>query len=114
MRLEDVTTGFQYQDQIGVLFGENCTFFTGMAEGINASMNLSLLASLQDPATREALYAEVLIQGVLSGRSVDPEELAAGFQNQALVEMIQRYLRKTSDVSNSKPLKKNRRCDNST
>ena len=35
MRLEDVTTGFQYIESIGKLFGEDCSFFVGMIEGIN-------------------------------------------------------------------------------
>ena len=63
MRLEDVTTGFQYLESIGKLFGEDCTFFTGMIEGINEKMNLDLLTCLKDPKTREVLYAEVLIRG---------------------------------------------------
>ena len=35
MRLEDVVTGFQYLEDIGKLFGEDCSFYTGMIEGIN-------------------------------------------------------------------------------
>ena len=35
MRLEDVITGFRYMEDIGKLFGEDSTFFTGMVEGIN-------------------------------------------------------------------------------
>lgn len=30
MKLEDVTTGFQYIESIGRLFGEDCSFFVGM------------------------------------------------------------------------------------
>ena len=95
MRLEDVLTGFRYLESIGRLFGEDCTFFTGMVEGINEKMNLDLLTYLKDPMTREALYAEVLIQGILTGRTVDMEEIEAGFQNRKMVEVIRRYLTKT-------------------
>ena len=95
MRLEDVVTGFRYLESIGRLFGEDCTFFTGMVEGINEKMNLDLLTYLKDPMTREALYAEVLIQGILTGRTVDMEEIEAGFQNRKMVEVIRRYLTKT-------------------
>ena len=94
MRLEDVVTGFRYMESIGKLFGEDCSFFTGMVEGINEKMNMDLLAYLKDPMTREALYAEVLIQGILSGRTVDMEEIEASFQNKKMVEVIRRYLAK--------------------
>ena len=97
MRLEDVVTGFRYMESIGKLFGEDCSFFTGMVEGINEKMNMDLLAYLKDPMTREALYAEVLIQGILSGRTVDMEEIEASFQNKKMVEVIRRYLAKAGE-----------------
>ncbi len=95
MRLEEVVTGFRYMEEIGRLFGENCTFFTGMIEGINEKMNIDLLAYLKDPQTREVLYAEVLIQGILSGRTVELDEIEANFQNRKIVKTIRRYLEKT-------------------
>ena len=94
MRLEDVITGFHYLEHIGELFGEDSTFFTGMIEGINEKMNMDLLTYLKDPMTREVMYAEVLIQGILSGRTVDMDEIEANFQNKAMVETIRHYLSK--------------------
>ena len=96
MRLEDVMTGFRNIESIGVLFGEDSTFFTGMIEGINEKMNMDLLTYLKDPQTREVMYAEVLIQGILSGRTVDMDEIEAGFQNKRMVETIRRYAQKAS------------------
>ena len=96
MKLEDVMTGFQYMQRIGKLFGEDCTFFTGMIEGINEKMNIDLLTCLKDPMTREVMYAEVLIQGILSGRTVDMDEIEANFQNKKMVETIRRYLAKAN------------------
>ena len=96
MRLEDVTTGFQYIESIGKLFGEDCTFFVGMIEGINEKMNIDLQTYLKDPKTREVMYAEVLIQGILSGRTVDMDEIEANFQNEKMVKTIRRYLAKAS------------------
>ena len=96
MRLEDVMTGFRNIESIGVLFGEDSTFFTGMIEGINEKMNMDLLTYLKDPQTREVMYAEVLIQGILSGRTVDMDEIEAGFQNKRMVETIRRYTQKAS------------------
>ncbi|MBR2676852.1 MAG: helix-turn-helix transcriptional regulator [Solobacterium sp.] len=94
MKLEDVITGFQYIENIGTLFGEDCTFFVGMVNGINEKMNIDLLTYLKDPKTREVMYAEVLIQGILSGRTVDMEEIEANFQNEKMIHTIRRYLAK--------------------
>ena len=96
MRLEDVVTGFQYLEDIGKLFGEDCTFFTGMIEGINEKMHMDVLTCLKDPMTREVMYAEVLIQGILSGRTVDMDEIEASFQNQHMIETIRRYIAKAN------------------
>ena len=97
LHLEDVMTGFQYMERIGTLFGEDCTFYTGMIDGINEKMNIDLQTYLKDPMTREVMYAEVLIQGILSGRTIDMEEIEANFQNKKMVEMIRRYIVKTSE-----------------
>ncbi|MBQ4506413.1 MAG: helix-turn-helix transcriptional regulator [Firmicutes bacterium] len=94
MKLEDVITGFQYMESIGKLFGEDCSFFTGMIDGINEKMNIDLLTCLKDPKTREVMYAEVLIQGILSGRTVDMDEIEANFQNEKMIDTIRRYIAK--------------------
>ena len=97
MRLEDVVTGFQYLEDIGKLFGEDCSFYTGMIEGINEKMNMDILSYLKDPMTREVMYAEVLIQGILAGRTVDMEEIEKAFQNKKMVETIRGYRNKAAD-----------------
>ena len=80
MRLEDVNTGFDYLERIGKLFGEDCS-----------------LSYLKDPMTREVMVAEVLIQGILSGRTVDMDEIEANFRNRKMVETIRRYVDKTRE-----------------
>ena len=97
MRVEDVVAGFHHMEEIGRLFGTDSTFFTGMVEGINRKMNIDLLSCLADPMIREVLYAEALIQGILSGRSVDMEEVEAVFQNRKMVETIRRYVLKAEE-----------------
>ena len=96
--MEDVIEGFRCMEEIGALFGEDSTFFTGMVEGIDRKMNIDLLAYLKDPRSREAMYAEVLIQGIMSGRTVDMEEIEASFKNKKMVETIRRYLRKAGEA----------------
>lgn len=95
MHLEDVLTGFRNLESIGELFGEDCTFYTGMVEGINRKMNIDLLSYLKIPAAREVMVAEVLIQGILSGRTVDMQEIEDYFENKNMVETIRGYLSKT-------------------
>ncbi len=97
MHLADVKKGFECIEAVGELFGENSTFFTGMIEGINTKMNIDLLSYLKVPTTREVMYAEVLIQGILSGRSVDITEIEENFENPNMVEVIRDYLRKTDE-----------------
>lgn len=97
MRLEDVIIGFEHLEDIGRCFGENCTFYTGMIEGINEKMNIDILTYLREPMTREVMYAEVLIQGILEGRTVDIDEIEASFKNKKMVEVIRNYLSKTEE-----------------
>ena len=97
MHIEDVRMGFQCMENIGHLLGEDSTFFTGMIEGINSKMNIDLLAYLKDPMTREVLEAEVLIQGIMSGKTVDMKEIENAMKNKKMVEVIRGYLSKTND-----------------
>lgn len=97
MRAEDVVKGFRCMEEIGKLFGEDSTFFTGMVEGINARMNIDLLAYLKDPIAREVMYAEALIQGILSGRTVDMEEVERVIHREKMRETIRRYLSKAGE-----------------
>lgn len=94
MRVQDVMEGFQHMEAIGKCFGENCTFYKAMIEGINTSMNMDIIEYLHDPDTRQVMYAEVIIQGILEGRTVDIDEVDALFSNKHMVETIRRYLEK--------------------
>ena len=91
MRVEDVVAGFEHIEAIGRCFGENCDFFTGMVEGINAKMDIDLLGYMSRRDTLEVLWAEVLIQGLLAGRTVDPDDVRANFTNQKMVAQIEKY-----------------------
>ncbi len=97
MKLEDVQKGFAYIEEIGRLFGEDSTFYQGMIEGINKKMNIDLLTYLKVPTTREVMYAEVLIQGILSGKTVDMDEIENSFNNRNMVDTIRDYLGKMKD-----------------
>ena len=71
-------------------------FFTGMVEGINRKMNIDLLEYLKKRNTREVLWAEALIQGILAGRTVDMNEVEANFTNKKMVAEIKKYAAKYS------------------
>ncbi len=97
MHMDDVIEGFKCIEDIGRCFGENSTFYTGMVEGINNKMNIDLIPYMRDPMTRDVLYAEVLIQGILSGMTVDIEEIESSLKNKKMVEVIKGYIAKTND-----------------
>lgn len=59
-------------------------------------MNIDFLTYLKDPMIREVLYAKALIQGIISGRTVDMDEIEADFKNKKMIETIKRCLAKTS------------------
>ena len=96
MSVEDVITGFENMESIGRYFGENSDFFTGMVEGINRKMNIDLLEYLKKRNTREVLWAEALIQGILAGRTVDLNEVEANFTNKKMIAEIKKYIAKYS------------------
>ena len=95
MHMEDVIRGFDDIEDIGNCFGRDCNFFTGMVEGINSKMNIDLLEYMQNPKTREVLWAEVIIQGILSGRTIDMYEIEACFTNKKMIAEIKKYYEKT-------------------
>ncbi len=97
MHMDDVIEGFRCIEDIGRCFGEDSTFYTGMVEGINSKMNIDLIPYMRDPMTRDVLYAEVLIQGILSGMTVDIEEIESSLKNKKMVEVIKGYIAKTND-----------------
>ena len=96
MRVEDVATGFEHIKDLRRCFGENCDFFTGMVEGINKKMDVDLLTYMGRRDTLEVLWAEVLIQGLLAGRTVDMDDVRANFTNQKMVAQIEKYAAKAA------------------
>ena len=96
LRVEDVIIGFENLEDIGRYFGEDSDFFTGMVEGINQKMNIDLLEYLRRRETREVLWAEVLIQWILSGRTMDRDEVKACFTNRKMIAEIEKYLEKAA------------------
>jgi len=97
MKLEDIINGFECIENIGKYFGEDSTFYTGMIEGINNKMNIDILTYLKDPKTREVMYAEVLIQGILNGKTVDMDEIRVNFKNKKMIDTIQSFLDKIEE-----------------
>ena len=96
MRVEDVVIAFECMEDIGRYLGENSDFFTGMVEGINKKMDIDLLTYLSRRETREVLWAEALIQGLLAGRTVDLDEVRAEFTNKKMIAQIEKYEKKVA------------------
>ena len=98
MRVEDVVIGFEHIADIGKCFGGTSDFFTGMVEGINRKMNIDLLEYMGRQDTLEVLWAEVLIQGVLAGRTVDMDDVNANFTNKKMAAQIEKYVKKAASA----------------
>lgn len=89
MSIKDVEKGFKAIEDIKKYFGEKSLFYTGMIEGINNKMNLDLEEGLNNNQIRKVLVAEVLIQGVNSGKYyVDLEEVNNYFESKKIIEHI--------------------------
>ena len=97
IRVQDVVEGFEHIEAIGRCFGEDSLFYIGMVDGINEKMNMDLIPYLRDPKTREALIAEVLIQGIMNGCTVDMDEVREAIHNPNMVRAIEGYLAKTDE-----------------
>ncbi len=94
MSIEDVISGFESIENIRRVFGEHSDFFTGAIEGINRKMNIDLLEYMKNRTTIEVLWAEVIIQGILVGRTVDMKEVEANFTNAKMIGEIKKYAEK--------------------
>lgn len=89
MSIKDVEKGFKAIEDIKKYFGKKSLFYTGMIAGINNKMNLDLEEGLNNNQIRKVLVAEVLVQGVNSGKYyVDLEEVNNYFESKKIIEHI--------------------------
>ena len=68
-----------------------------MIDGINEKMNIDLLEYMNNRKTLEVLWAEVLIQGILTDRIVDMDEVEEEFTNMKMISEIKKYVKKTEE-----------------
>ena len=104
MHVKDVLEGFEHIEAVGRCFGEDSLFYTGMVEGINSKMNIDIISYLANPQTRDVMIAEVLIQGILNGYTLDMNEVRTNISNPQMIQVIEGYLAKTDDTVSSNPL----------
>lgn len=89
MSIKDVEKGFKAIEDVRKYFGEKSLFYIGMVEGINNKMNLDLEESMNNQRYKKILVAEVLLQGINSGKYyVDLEEVKQYFENKKVLEHI--------------------------
>ena len=89
MSIKDVENGFKAFEDVRKYFGEKSLFYIGMVEGINNKMNLDLEESMNNQHYKKILVAEVLLQGINSGKYyVDLEEVKQYFENKKVLEHI--------------------------
>ncbi len=89
MSIKDVENGFKAIFDVKKYFGEKSLFYIGMIEGINSKMNMDLEEHIKNPKYRHVLIAEVLLQGITSGKYyVDMNEVKDFFGSSKLVDHI--------------------------
>ena len=104
MHVKDVVEGFEHIEAVGRCFGVDSLFYIGMVDGINQKMNIDIISYLANPQTRDVMIAEVLIQGILNGYTLDMNEVRAYVNNPQMLQVIEGYLAKTDDAASSNPL----------
>lgn len=104
IHVSDVVEGFEHIKAIGRCFGETSTFYTGMIEGINHKMNIDIISYLNNPQALEAMIAEVLIQAIMNGYTLDMDEVKQYISSPNLIRAIDGYLLKTQQDSADYPL----------
>lgn len=91
--IDDIKQGFNALEDMRVFFGEKSTFYQGAIEGINAKMNIDIEAYLNDSHSRECMLAEAIVQYLLNGYTVDPEDIDLHIQAEKMRATIKKYMR---------------------
>ncbi len=92
MQVAHILEGLDALNNLKGALGRDSLIYQGAMEGINAKLNTDIEAALNDPAQKEVIVTELIIQGILSGQSVELNEVKETLKNPALIKLIMRYL----------------------
>ena len=81
-----IVAGFEYLSLTKNCFGEDSLFYQGIVEGISNKMNFNFAEALK--VNVEVLYTEVVIQYLLSGYTVDIQEVKQYITNDRYINEI--------------------------
>lgn len=97
INVSDVILGFEAFESVKKCFGAESYFYRGMVEGTNKKMQMDIESYLANPAHREILYAEVILQAIQFEHAyVDLEEVRSFFKNEKMIHLIEEYSQKYS------------------
>jgi transcriptional regulator with XRE-family HTH domain len=90
--VNDIAEGFKALENLRVYFGKDSSFYQGAIEGINAKMNIDFEQYMKDNRYKEVMFAEVIIQYLMSGYYMDLDEIKQFVKSEKLIALIGKYL----------------------
>ena len=94
IRVESIIEGFNYLEDVKNCFGEHSTFYKGMINGIDSTMNIDIVNSLKDPYHKEVMITEVILQYIMEGYKVDMIEASNHIKSDKMLKIIAEYIEK--------------------
>lgn len=92
IQIADIKEGFNALEDLKVFFDENSTFYRGAIEGINSKMNIDVEEYLKDEYSREVMLSEAIIQYLMNGYIIDPNEINIEIKSEHMRNMIKKYI----------------------
>lgn len=93
INISNILKGFKVLEDLKLYFGSKSTFYLGAIEGINNKMNIDFEESIKDDYIKEVLIAEVIIQYLMDGYTVNKTELDTFIKSEKMKNTIEKYIK---------------------
>lgn len=92
INISNILKGFKALEDLKLFFGSNSTFYVGAIEGINSKMNIDFEKSIKDDYIKEVLIAEVIIQYLMDGYTINESEVNRVIKSDKMRKTIKKYI----------------------
>ncbi len=92
VNITNILKGFKALEDLKQFFGSNSTFYVGAIEGINSKMNIDFEKSIKDEYIKEVLIAEVIIQYLMDGYTINESEVNRVIKSDKMRKTIKKYI----------------------
>ncbi len=93
INISNILKGFKALEDLKLYFGSKSTFYLGAIEGINNKMNIDFEENIKDDYVKEVLIAEVIIQYLMDGYTVNKTELGIVIKSEKMRSTIEKYIK---------------------